>query len=117
MESVKVIIVGGGAAGLGAAKTLGSDVNYLLIEAQNYLGGRIYTVDAGCFCFLCYLINLYLFFPVFNIKLVPNVIVDLVTKPNNYFIFLYIIHVWNINRVLNLFMEKQIILFMKFVNH
>jgi len=51
MESVKVIIVGGGAAGLGAAKTLGSDVNYLLIEAQNYLGGRIYTVDAGCFFF------------------------------------------------------------------
>ncbi len=51
MESVKVIIVGGGAAGLGAAKTLGSNVNYLLIEAQDYLGGRIRTVDAGYFLF------------------------------------------------------------------
>jgi protoporphyrinogen oxidase len=47
MEFVKVIIVGGGAAGLGAAKTLGPNVDYLLIEAQDYLGGRIRTVDAG----------------------------------------------------------------------
>ncbi|CAF5088844.1 unnamed protein product, partial [Rotaria magnacalcarata] len=47
MESVKVVIVGGGAAGLGAAKTLGPDVNYLLIEAQDYIGGRIRTVDAA----------------------------------------------------------------------
>ncbi|CAF3870832.1 unnamed protein product [Rotaria sordida] len=46
MESVKVIIVGGGAAGLAAAKTLGSNVDYLLIEAQNYIGGRIRTIDA-----------------------------------------------------------------------
>jgi protoporphyrinogen oxidase len=53
MEFVKVIIVGGGAAGLGAAKTLGSNVDYLLIEAQDYLGGRIRTVDAGY-----YLLNL-----------------------------------------------------------
>ena len=47
MEFFKVVIVGGGAAGLGAAKTLGPNVNYLLIEAQGYLGGRIRTVDAG----------------------------------------------------------------------
>lgn len=47
MESTQVIIVGGGVAGLSAAKTLGADVNYILIEAQNYLGGRILTVDAG----------------------------------------------------------------------
>ncbi|CAF2434571.1 unnamed protein product [Rotaria sp. Silwood2] len=46
MESTKVIIVGGGAAGLAAAKTLGSNVDYLLIEAQSYIGGRIHTVDA-----------------------------------------------------------------------
>jgi protoporphyrinogen oxidase len=51
MESVKVIIVGGGAAGLGAAKALGSKINYLLIEAQDYLGGRIRTIDAGCIFF------------------------------------------------------------------
>lgn len=47
MEHVKVLIVGGGAAGLGAAKTLGAAVDYRLIEAQDYLGGRIRNVDAG----------------------------------------------------------------------
>lgn len=47
-----MIIVGGGAAGLGAAKTLGSNVDYLLIEGQDYLGGRIRTIDAGCFLLL-----------------------------------------------------------------
>jgi monoamine oxidase len=68
METVKVIIVGGGAAGLGAAKTLGSNVNYLLIEAQDYLGGRIHTVDAGC-CFwaLIYSNNLYYFYLYFRL--------------------------------------------------
>jgi protoporphyrinogen oxidase len=58
MEFVKVIIVGGGAAGLGAAKTLGPNVNYLLIEAQDYLGGRIRTIDAGCICFSLVIIEL-----------------------------------------------------------
>jgi protoporphyrinogen oxidase len=47
MEFAQVVIVGGGVAGLAAAKTLGSDVSYVLVEAQNYLGGRILTVDAG----------------------------------------------------------------------
>lgn len=47
MESVQVVIVGGGVAGLAAAKTLGFTVSYILIEAQNYLGGRIQTIDAG----------------------------------------------------------------------
>lgn len=61
METTKVIIVGGGAAGLGAAKTLGSNVDYLLIEGQNYLGGRIYTVDAG------YYYNIFFLFIIINI--------------------------------------------------
>jgi protoporphyrinogen oxidase len=47
MEFAQVVIVGGGVAGLAAAKTLGSDVSYVLVEAQNYLGGRILTVSAG----------------------------------------------------------------------
>ena len=47
MQFVKVVIVGAGAAGLGAAKTLDLNVDYLLIEAQNYIGGRIHTADAG----------------------------------------------------------------------
>ena len=47
MEFAQVVIVGGGVAGLAAAKTLGSEVKYVLVEAQNYLGGRILTVDAG----------------------------------------------------------------------
>lgn len=55
MDYVPVIIVGGGVAGLGAAKTLGKDVDFLLIEAQNYLGGRILTIDAGTSLkFLCF---------------------------------------------------------------
>ena len=47
MEFADVIIVGGGVSGLSAAKTLGGKVNYVLVEAQHYLGGRILTVDAG----------------------------------------------------------------------
>ncbi|CAM4934962.1 unnamed protein product [Rotaria socialis] len=43
MEYAQVIIVGGGIAGLAAAKTLGHNVKYVLLEAQNYLGGRIFT--------------------------------------------------------------------------
>jgi len=47
MEFVQVVIVGGGVADLAPAKTIGSKVKYVLIEAQNYLGGCILTVDAG----------------------------------------------------------------------
>ena len=49
MDFVKVLIVGGGAAGLAAAKTLGSSIDFCLVEASDYLGGRIRTVDAGIF--------------------------------------------------------------------
>ncbi len=47
MKFGQVVIVGGGVAGLAPAKTMGSKVKYVLIEAQNYLGGRTLTVDAG----------------------------------------------------------------------
>ncbi|CAF1140308.1 unnamed protein product [Adineta ricciae] len=47
MEYAQVIIVGGGISGLAAAKTLGHAVKYVLIEAQDYLGGRVLTVDAA----------------------------------------------------------------------
>ena len=57
MEFVKVLIVGGGVAGLGAAKILSTNVDYVLIEAQNYLGGRIHTVDTGCLSYFL-LINM-----------------------------------------------------------
>lgn len=46
-EYAPVVIVGGGVAGLAAAKTLGHGVKYVLFEAQHYLGGRVLTVDAG----------------------------------------------------------------------
>jgi protoporphyrinogen oxidase len=64
MEFVKVIIVGGGAAGLGAAKTLGPKINYILIEAQDYLGGRIRSTDAGCyfFCFIIFINLIYVLY-------------------------------------------------------
>jgi len=52
-----VVIIGAGAAGLGAAKTLSDlGISFLLIEAQNRIGGRAYTdqhtfgvpYDMGC---------------------------------------------------------------------
>lgn len=45
---VKVLIVGAGVAGLSAAKTLlAHNIPCLVIEAQNYIGGRVCTVEAG----------------------------------------------------------------------
>ncbi|MGE0565093.1 MAG: NAD(P)-binding protein, partial [Pseudolabrys sp.] len=53
----EVVIVGGGAAGIGAARRLhDAGVNYLLVEARPRLGGRAYTfidrsgfpLDHGC---------------------------------------------------------------------
>jgi len=52
-----VVIIGAGAAGLGAAKTLSDlGISFLLIEAQSRIGGRAYTdlhsfgvpYDMGC---------------------------------------------------------------------
>ncbi|XP_047474133.1 spermine oxidase-like [Penaeus chinensis] len=48
-ERVGVVIVGGGLAGLSAAKTLADNgfSDYVLLEAQEHLGGRVYTVREG----------------------------------------------------------------------
>jgi hypothetical protein len=56
-KSPDVVIIGAGAAGLGAAKTLSDlGISFLLIEAQSRIGGRAYTdhytfgvpYDMGC---------------------------------------------------------------------
>ncbi|XP_042858929.1 spermine oxidase-like, partial [Penaeus japonicus] len=48
-QRVDVAIVGGGLAGLSAAKTLGDGgfSDFVLLEAQGHLGGRVYTVREG----------------------------------------------------------------------
>jgi monoamine oxidase len=44
----RVVIVGGGAAGIGAARVLaGAGHRPLLLEANDRLGGRAFTIDAG----------------------------------------------------------------------
>ena len=56
-SDVEVVVVGGGAAGVAAAKRLcRASINCLLVEARSRLGGRAYTVtdpsgftlDLGC---------------------------------------------------------------------
>ena len=43
-KNPEVVIIGAGAAGLGAAKTLSDlGISFLLIEAQSRTGGRAYT--------------------------------------------------------------------------
>ncbi|HVW70423.1 MAG TPA: FAD-dependent oxidoreductase, partial [Steroidobacteraceae bacterium] len=48
----EVAIIGGGLAGLYAARLLqAAGANYVLVEARDRLGGRIFTVDAaGSLC-------------------------------------------------------------------
>jgi monoamine oxidase len=56
MNPVDVVIIGGGAAGIGAARRLaGTQLSVLLLEAQSRLGGRAWTqeiaglnLDLGC---------------------------------------------------------------------
>ena len=56
MKSKRVIIVGGGAAGLGAAYTLKKrGIQSLLLEASDHVGGRLagdevdgFLIDYGC---------------------------------------------------------------------
>src|SRR5450756_1108644 len=49
-REVEVLVVGGGAAGIGAARRLcEANVDALLIEARGRLGGRAWTVEAGGF--------------------------------------------------------------------
>ncbi len=48
MENTDVIIIGGGAAGLMAARTLAkAGKNVVLLEGRNRLGGRIHTLEHG----------------------------------------------------------------------
>ncbi|UJR12375.1 hypothetical protein I4U23_016552 [Adineta vaga] len=51
-EYTQVIIVGGGVSGLVAAKVSSNKINYVLIEAQNYLGVRVQTIDAASNLFI-----------------------------------------------------------------
>jgi monoamine oxidase len=45
-QHVNVLIVGGGISGLAAGKVLSKDdINFLIVEAQDYLGGRVNTVS------------------------------------------------------------------------
>jgi monoamine oxidase len=45
-DTVQVLVVGGGAAGIGAAKRLAeAGIDYVIVEARSRLGGRAWTVD------------------------------------------------------------------------
>jgi len=55
MHEVDVIVIGAGAAGVAAARRLGTEVSVLVLEARNRVGGRAWTlahagapVDLGC---------------------------------------------------------------------
>ncbi len=49
-SDVEVAVIGGGAAGIGAARRLReAGVKALIVEARNRLGGRAWTVEAGGF--------------------------------------------------------------------
>nr|XP_018903435.1 PREDICTED: spermine oxidase-like [Bemisia tabaci] len=48
VQHVNTAIIGGGMAGLGAAVTLEkNNVDYVILEAQNHLGGRIQSINEG----------------------------------------------------------------------
>lgn len=80
MEFFKVIVVGGGAAGLAAAHALAEKVDFVLLEGNDYLGGRIRTVDAG----LTRNPNLFIFScSTFDLSLDESSTVDLVKKTSN----------------------------------
>jgi monoamine oxidase len=47
-QEVEVVVIGGGAAGIAAARQLqDSGVDYLLLEARPRLGGRAWTIECG----------------------------------------------------------------------
>ena len=56
MQDVEIAIIGGGAAGIGAARTLAdAGKNVVILEASDRLGGRAHTIsiagmplDLGC---------------------------------------------------------------------
>ncbi|HRK47416.1 MAG TPA: NAD(P)-binding protein, partial [Nocardioides sp.] len=45
-DDVDVVVVGGGAAGLAAASTLG-DLNVVVLESEDRLGGRLHSLPRG----------------------------------------------------------------------
>jgi len=49
-DSVEVAVIGGGAAGIGAARRLrDAGVKAFILEARDRLGGRAWTIEAGGF--------------------------------------------------------------------
>ena len=108
MNFVPVIIVGGGVAGLAAAKTLANQVDFVLIEAQNYLGGRILTIDASKTSFSLRF-NCLFFFVSFSSKFNDRF--------SNFSSILVVFRLEIFFRELNTFMAIRIILFMTFVKN
>src|SRR5262245_54922186 len=45
MHEVDVIVIGAGAAGVAAARRLGTEVSVLVLEARDRIGGRAWTLD------------------------------------------------------------------------
>jgi monoamine oxidase len=75
---VSTVIVGAGVAGLAAAKILyANNIRFLLVEAQDYVGGRVRSVHAGKINYLFFQITRKIY--VFNLT-APDTIVDLVGK-------------------------------------
>ncbi|CAF4392934.1 unnamed protein product [Rotaria magnacalcarata] len=72
---ITVVIVGGGVAGLSAAKELADNrIDFVLLEAQDYLGGRVRTIEAGnTFRLLFYYQTMFFF----QSKKAPDLHIDL----------------------------------------
>ena len=47
MHDTDVVVIGGGAAGIAAARALGSRASVVVLEARDRVGGRAWTCRAG----------------------------------------------------------------------